>query len=161
MQLCIGFNPYKLIPLSMLCLHRDMPCEANITITRQRVWYSLEAGFSFIWWQGESLRCRYRVYIAWPVEHRPGVCFTPRRNGGMACYTIAGDRRIVVYDFSGDLLQGPVLIICEGYLVRALKFDADGEIIAAGSTAIMGFPGMPRPPVQGNVLRYFTCALDE
>lgn len=46
MQLCIGFNPYKLIPLTMLCLDRDMPCEANITITRQRVWFSSEAGFS-------------------------------------------------------------------------------------------------------------------
>lgn len=79
----------------------------------------------------------------------------------MACYTIVGDRRIVVHDFSGDLLQGLVLIICEGYLVRAFEFDADGEIIAAAPTAIMRFPGMPRPPVQGDILRYFACALDE
>lgn len=37
MQLCMGFNPYKPAPLSMLCLDRDMPSEAYIAITRQRL----------------------------------------------------------------------------------------------------------------------------
>src|ERR1700684_3495854 len=54
-----------------------------------------------------------------------------------------------------------VLRILVGQMIRALKLDANGEIIAHGPALILGFTGMPGARLKGHVLHDAAIALDE
>ena len=55
----------------------------------------------------------------------------------------------------------PVLNILIGRIVGALQLNPDREVIADGTVAVTGNPGMPGALIEGNVLDQFAGALNQ
>jgi len=61
----------------------------------------------------------------------------------------------------GDLSQLYILGIGVRSFIRTLKFDADGKIVTAASTLILGFTCVPGSLVKGNKLNRLPGAVDQ